>query len=129
MHWQSAFSKLHHWGLRAKIIAWVFVPTVVISLAVALVAFYASQQVTEELVVERDKAVIHVAAEDLSARLRAYSEYLNTLARLPDFYSGSADGQRDALERSASFLALFDGGVVVLIERRVATARAGATIS
>ena len=114
MHWRPAFSKLHHWGLRAKIITWVFVPTVVISLAVALVAFYASQQVTEELVVERDKAVIHLAAEDLSARLRSYSEYLNTLARLPDFYSGSADGQRAALERSASFLALFDGGVVVL---------------
>lgn len=47
-------------NLRAKIIAWSFVPTAIILLAVALVTFFAFQSVTEELVLQRDLEVTHV---------------------------------------------------------------------
>ena len=49
-------SKIRWKGLRMKIIAWSFVPTVIILFAVALVIFIASQQVTETLALERDAA-------------------------------------------------------------------------
>ena len=41
-------------SLRAKIVAWFFLPTALILLAVALVSFFAYQQVTRVLIVERE---------------------------------------------------------------------------
>ena len=43
-------------SLRTRIIAWFFVPTAIILVSVALVNFYAYQQVTEDLVIERDRS-------------------------------------------------------------------------
>nr|NIO70993.1 hypothetical protein [Anaerolineae bacterium] len=51
------------WGsLRTKIIAWSFVPTMIILVAVAVVIFYAYQQVTEDLVLERNQELTRLTA-------------------------------------------------------------------
>ena len=42
-------------SLRTKLIAWFFVPTAIILIAVALVNFNSYQNVTEDLVIERDR--------------------------------------------------------------------------
>ena len=42
-------------SLRIKLIAWFFVPTAIILVAVALVNFNSYQDVTEDLVIERDR--------------------------------------------------------------------------
>ena len=47
-------SKIRWQGIRVKIIAWTFVPTAIILLAVALVTFFAFQRVTQALVLARD---------------------------------------------------------------------------
>jgi nitrate/nitrite-specific signal transduction histidine kinase len=103
------------WGsLQAKIIAWSFVPTAIILAAVALVTFFAYQQVTEELVIERDQELTRLAASQLSTDLTTYVDLLDDLARTPDLYQGDQTAQRDALRRASNRLAVFDGGVVVL---------------
>jgi len=63
------------WGsLRAKIIAWSFVPTAIILVVVALVAFYAYQQVSETLAIERDQALAYLIEGSYKIALIARDE-------------------------------------------------------
>jgi PAS domain S-box-containing protein len=101
-------------GLRTKIIAWSFVPTAIILLAVAVVTFLAFQSVTEELVLERDLEVTFVSASQLAANLREYEDLLSGVARTGDIGQGDPAAQRDALEQASNRLAVFDGGVLLL---------------
>jgi len=83
------------WGsLRNKIIAWSFVPTAIILVAVALVSLYAYQRVTENLVIERDRDMTCLSASLLAAELTAYTDPL-----------------------SDQFLSVFDSGMVVFDAR------------
>ncbi len=103
------------WGsLTTKIIVWSFVPTVGILAAVALVTFSAYQQVTEALVIQRDRELTRLSADQLGTQLTTYAERLDGLVRAPDFYEGDSEAQHDALRRAGSRLAVFDGGVVLL---------------
>jgi nitrate/nitrite-specific signal transduction histidine kinase len=81
--------RLMRGSLRNKIIAWSFVPTAIILVAVALVSLYAYQRVTENLVIERDRELTRLSAKLLASELSAYTDPL-------------AD----------QFLAIFDGVII-----------------
>ena len=52
-----------HWGsLRNKIIIWAFAPATIILVIVALTSLYAYQQLTENLVIERDQDLTRLSA-------------------------------------------------------------------
>ena len=77
------------WGsLRTKIIIWSFVPTALILLAVAWVTFTAYQQVTEDLVIERDRELTRLSAGEFTAGLTEYTGLLTDWT-LDKFYVGS----------------------------------------
>jgi len=63
-------------SLRNKIIAWSFVPTAIILVAVALVSLYAYQRVTENLVIERNRDLTRLSASLLATELAAYTDPL-----------------------------------------------------
>ncbi len=97
------------WGsLYIKIIAWIFVPTVIILFTVALVTYYAYEQVTENLVIARDQELVRLSASQLATELTEYTNLLTFIARTipPD--------RPAALSQSSNRLVIFDGGVVVL---------------
>ncbi len=103
------------WGsLRLKIIAWTFVPTAVILLAVALVAFLTLQRTTEKWVLERDEATIDTPVSQLAADVEEYAAILTALSRTSDVYRGDAATQARALQHARDRLSAFDGGVVLL---------------
>jgi signal transduction histidine kinase/DNA-binding NarL/FixJ family response regulator/HAMP domain-containing protein len=103
------------WGsLRAKIIAWSFVPTAIILFAVALVSFFAYQDMTRTLGIERDRALAYLSADRMATELAQYEELLTSLARTADMYQGDPAAQRDALKRASQQLRRFDAGLVVL---------------
>jgi len=103
------------WGsLRTKIIAWSFVPTALILLAVALVTFAAYQQVTQDLVIERDRQLIRLSAGQLAAELTEYTDLLSAEARTADIYRNDPTVQRTALRRAGNRFVVFDGGVLIL---------------
>ncbi len=111
------------WGkLRAKIIAWSFVPTAIILTAVALVGFYAYQQVTETLTIQSSRELARLSAGQLAAELTDYSRTLTTLAYTADLYDNNPDVQRAALKQASNRLMLFDGGVVILNNYGIVTA-------
>lgn len=101
-------------GLRGKIIAWSFVPTVIILVAVAWVYFSSYQRVTEDLVIERDRELNRLLAERLADDLSRHSQLLSDIARLPEMCEGAPIEQHAALVAAQNRLRVFDAGIVVL---------------
>ena len=103
------------WGsLRTKIIAWSFVPTMIILVAVTVVIFYAYQQVTEDLVLERNQELTRLTASQFAAELKEYTDLLAAEARTSDIYGNDPVAQRDALKGASNRLVVFDAGVLIL---------------
>ncbi len=116
-------------GLRTKIIAWSFIPTAIILMAVAWVTFVAYQRVAEDLVIERNQKLTRLAASEFASSLTEYTglltEYAGLLAGLPPIayaYEGDLIVQQDVLERASGRLEVFDGGVIILSHRGVVVA-------
>ncbi len=109
------------WGsLRSKIIAWSFVPTAIILVAVAVVIFYAYQRVTEDLVIERNQELTRLSSNEFAAGLAKYTslltEYTGIFANLArsDILESDPAAQRDTLKRARNRFEAFDGGVLIL---------------
>jgi hypothetical protein len=71
-------------SLRSKIIAWSFVPTAIILAAVALLNFYSYQQVTQDLVIERDRELARLSASQLGSEVAQHGALLASVARTLD---------------------------------------------
>ena len=103
------------WGsLRTKIIAWSFVPTIIILVVVAVVILYAYQDVAEDLVIERNQELTRLTAGQFTAELKEYAGLLDAEARRSDVYGNDPVAQHDALKGASRRLAVFDGGVLIL---------------
>ena len=95
-------------------IAWVLLPTGIILAAVGGLAFYASQQITEDLVLDRNRDRTQLLANQLSADLEAYRRPLGTVV------AGAFDAplyqQQVVLDREwpVGDLDVFDVGVMVM---------------
>jgi signal transduction histidine kinase len=100
--------------LRYKIIIWSFVPTAIILLMVAITNYLAYQQVTEELVIGRDRELVRLSASEISASFEDYIDSLNTVSRQPGIYIGNPILQREAFRVSTDHFALFDAGGYLL---------------
>ena len=98
----------------AKIIAWSFFPTVIILTAVALVGFFAYQQVAEDLTMESSRELARLSAGQLSAELATYGATLDAVARAAEIAGGNPAAQRSGLQRASNRLSIFDAGVVIL---------------
>src|SRR4029453_10425633 len=101
-------------SLRTKIIAWSFVPTAIILTMVALVGFYAFQQVTQDLTIQSSREVVRLSAGQLSTGLSGFSNQLAALARTASIYENNPEEQRLALIEASNRLFNFDGGVLIL---------------
>jgi GAF domain-containing protein/HAMP domain-containing protein len=111
-------------SMRAKIIAWSFVPTAVILIAVAWVTFTAYQQVTEDLVIERNQELTRLSTGEFAAGLTQYTSLLTgytglfaDLARTAYVFENDPAAQRDALRRARGRFEVFDGGVLIINSR------------
>ncbi len=101
-------------GLRARIIAWTFVPTMVILGAVALYAYLTYERVTETLVMERNRKLTELLAAQMSVEITGHIDALNALAMTADLQSLEPAHVRTALQWWVGTLRDFDAGVLVL---------------
>lgn len=101
-------------GLRTKIIAWSFIPTLIILAAVAIVTYVAYQRVTDDLVLAKDQEVTRLSASQLSAEMKAYTDLLTDIANTTDLRQTNPSLQREALQSFSNRLVIFDGGVAIL---------------
>ena len=108
---------IHGVRLRNKIVAWSFFPTAIILTIVALVGFYAYQQVTETRTIDSSRELARLSAGQLTAELAEYGNILQSVSRLADFNDSGLLPLRAALARAANRLAIFDGGALILDTR------------
>jgi nitrate/nitrite-specific signal transduction histidine kinase len=101
-------------GLRTRIITWSFVPTALILFAVAWATFSAYQQVTQDLVMERNQELARLSAGQLERSLGEYSALLESVARTADMTTMQPATQSAGLSSAAGRLSVFDGGIVIL---------------
>jgi serine phosphatase RsbU (regulator of sigma subunit)/HAMP domain-containing protein len=103
------------WGrsLRVRIIAWFFVPTALLFIAVAATNFFAYQDVTADLVTERNQDLTRRSASQLSSSFGEFTEALEEVGRSMDPSQPQGPSMFPAL-RASGTLSMFDGGVVVL---------------
>ena len=101
-------------GLRAKILAWSFIPTLVILAAVAVVTYLAYQGVTDDLILAKNQELTRLSASQLSAEMKTYTDLLAEIANTSDLRQTNPVLQRAALQRFSNRLVIFDGGVSVL---------------
>ncbi len=109
-------SRIQWRSLRVKIIIWFFVPTVFILGAIAVVTFYTYRQVTEDLIIERNRELTRLLAGQLSAEMSEYTRLLASLAADPDIYEYDPNAQQARLRWSIERLLPFDSGVLILDE-------------
>lgn len=101
-------------SLRTQIVAWSFVPTAIILLAVALVAFVAYQRTTSDLVLQQSEELTRLSAGQLATNLGEYSDVLDGAARTLSGAWRDPLAVRMGLAASANRLVTFDSGVIAL---------------
>ena len=109
-------------SLRIKLIAWFFVPTAIILVAVALVNFYSFQNVTEDLVIERDRDLTQLWAGQLATNFDKFPKVLGDVSHLLGVSRQSASEVQASLSGASPELRIFDSGVVVLDTFGIVTA-------
>ncbi len=108
--------RAHWWwwrSLRVKIIAWFFVPTALLLIAVAVINFFAYQDVTADLVIERNQDLTRLSASQLSTSFGEFTDTLEEVGRGMD-PSQPPGPSRFPTVQTLGRLSVFDGGVVVL---------------
>ena len=101
-------------SLRTKLIAWFFVPTAIILVAVALVNFNSYQNVTEDQVIERDRDLTQLWAGQLSSSFERFPEVLSEVSRTLGISTQSDADVHASLVEAGAELRIFDGGVIIL---------------
>ncbi len=101
-------------SLRAQIVAWSFVPTAIILLAVALVAFYAYQRSTADLVLQQSEELTRLSANQFATHLRDYTDVLEDVSRSLSATYRNRTVLQETLRGAANRLVTFDAGVVAL---------------
>jgi nitrate/nitrite-specific signal transduction histidine kinase len=100
-------------SLRIKIIAWSFVPTVIILSAVAWFTFYSYQRVLGDLAIKQDQEIVQ---EKATQAVNAINSRIATVL-LPIFleidaaHTGSIETRAENIVNQAKGLEIFDGGV------------------
>jgi nitrate/nitrite-specific signal transduction histidine kinase len=102
-------------SLRTKIIAWSFVPTVIILTAVAWYTFYAYQKVTSELVIRQDQELVELKIRQIGENLiTVFNPVLVPLVFDQSFMDQTFSEQSSAIFTSQGIAATFDSGVLLL---------------
>lgn len=107
----------HRWGLRTKIIMWFLVPTVIVSTIVVIIALVAYENITEELVLGRDRELAYLLSDQVRDELTIYIDILTPITHVSEIANQGSLNKRYVLRRFEHRLVAFDGGVVLLSDR------------
>ena len=107
-------------SLRAKTLLYVFIPTALGLVAVAIISLYAYERVAQDVVQQRDAEFARLQAARLSEGLNEYVELLQDYALQRDVQSMDVNRVIDAIAKAPDEFQHFDAGVVVFDAEGVA---------
>jgi nitrate/nitrite-specific signal transduction histidine kinase len=99
-------------SLSWKITLYAFIPGAVILFAIALVNYRAYEQVTEDLVVQRNRELARLQAGQLAARMEGYQLQLSGIEQA--LSAAGLEAGQTVLGNHQEMLQTFDGGILVL---------------
>jgi nitrate/nitrite-specific signal transduction histidine kinase len=109
------FPKLNPDSLSTKIIAWSFIPTIIILTAVAWYTFYAYQKVTSELVIRQDQEMVELKIRQITENIiQVFNPVLVPVLFDQSFTDANSTLQRDAILTSVEMTGTFDAGVIFI---------------
>lgn len=100
--------------LERKIIIGTFIPAALAMLIVSFAILQAYRQVTEDLVVQRNRELVRQMSARLQSELTGLATRMERLARSSARYRGDHDAISIVLSNDATLLDIFDGGIFVL---------------
>ncbi len=109
--------KTNWWrSLQVKIIAWSFVPTVIILSAVAWFTFYSYQRVIGDLAIKQDQGIVQEkAGQAITALVNLLNPILNPILLEIDIrHEESLQVRAENILNQAKNLEIFDGGIYFL---------------
>jgi nitrate/nitrite-specific signal transduction histidine kinase len=109
--------KKNWWNsLQVKIIAWSFVPTVIILSAVAWFTFYSYQKVIGDLAIKQDREIVQEkAGQAITALVNLLNPILNPIFLEIDIrHEESIEIRAENILNQAKSLEIFDGGIYFL---------------
>jgi nitrate/nitrite-specific signal transduction histidine kinase len=109
--------KTNWWrSLRVKIIAWSFVPTVIILSAVAWFTFYSYQEVIGDLAIKQDQAIVQEKARQaITALVNLLNPILTPILLEIDIrHEEPVEVRAENILSQAKTLEIFDGGIYFL---------------
>jgi nitrate/nitrite-specific signal transduction histidine kinase len=109
--------KKNWWNsLQVKIIAWSFVPTVIILSAVAWFTFYSYQKVIGDLAIKQDQGIVQEkAGQAITALVNLLNPILNQILLEIDIrHEESLEVRAENILNQAKNLEIFDGGIYFL---------------
>jgi nitrate/nitrite-specific signal transduction histidine kinase len=103
-------------SLQVKIIAWSFVPTVIILSAVAWFTFYSYQKVIGDLAIKQDREIVQEkAGQAITALVNLLNPILNPILLEIDIrHEESLEVRAENILNQAKTLEIFDGGIYFL---------------
>jgi PAS domain S-box-containing protein len=101
-------------GIRVKLIFLVFLPTVIILFWIAVYAYLAYQQLTQDLLIQRHTEKNFYYTQQIADYIDYYNELLTSEAWILANYQGDFAAQQTELKNAADRLFVFDSGVLVL---------------
>ena len=109
-------------SLRTQVIAWSFIPALVILAIVTALAFYTSWRITEDLVLERNREYTQLLAQQIGVGMTHYADLLDSVGRLQEVQSFQTAYQETVLRSTIGQLRVFDAGVVILDDSGIVVA-------
>jgi HAMP domain-containing protein len=89
-------------SLRTKILAWSLIPTVAVLAAIALVSHFGYQAMAHDLVLERDRELTRLLAEQLGSQLAEYAGSPANLSRAEGIYEQEIISEQTLFRRLVS---------------------------
>jgi nitrate/nitrite-specific signal transduction histidine kinase len=114
--------KKNWWNsLRVKIIAWSFVPTVIILSAVAWFTYYSYQKVIGDLAIKQDREIVREKATLLINAINSLLEptVLPIYLEIDNLHEGSLEVRAENILNQAQGIEIFDGGIYFLDQQGV----------
>jgi signal transduction histidine kinase len=101
-------------SLLAQSVLWIALPLVLLMISLVVAGAFAYRQIVASLLIDRDRQLAILSAQQVSEAINGYARVLETLATDAEMRSPSPAARSAALADAANVLEVFNGGVRVV---------------
>src|SRR6185436_1707169 len=101
-------------SLLAQSVLWIALPLALLMISLVIAGAFAYRQIVASLLIDRDRQLAILSAQQVSEAINGYARVLETLATDAEIRSSSPEARSEELAAAANVLEVFNGGVRVV---------------